>query len=197
MIVGAGIIPNIELAKNAGLETNIGGVKTNPFLQTSDADIFAAGDIASFPCLYTGTNLRIEHWIAAQDQGTHAAFNMLGKMVPYGSIPFFWTNHYGKGMQYVGAAMEWDEIHVDGVPRDNKFIAYYIKDNKVLAACAQGRGKDLLTIFEAMNQNAVPPADQIKSGAATPETIASKLKRNKGGGACKRKGCCQKKSVVQ
>ena len=159
VIVGAGIIPNTELAKNAGLETDIGGVKTNPFLQTSDQDIFAAGDIASFPCCYTGTNLRIEHWIAAQDQGTHAAFNMLGKMVPYGSIPCFWTNHYGKGMQYVGNATQWDEIHIDGVPQSNKFLAYYIKDNKVMAACGQGRGKDLLTIFEAMNQNALPPAD--------------------------------------
>ena len=74
----------------------------------------------------------IEHWITALDQGTYAAFNMLGKMVPYGNIPFFWTNHYGKGMQYVGNAMSWDEIHIDGVARDNKFIAYYIKDNKVM-----------------------------------------------------------------
>lgn len=152
VVVGAGNIINTDIAKAAGLELDKnGGVKCNPFMQTSDPDIFAAGDIASFPCWYTGTNLRIEHWITALDQGTHAAFNMLGKMVPYGNIPFFWTNHYGKGMQYVGNAMSWDEIHIDGVPRDNKFIAYYIKDNKILAACAQGRGKDLLTIFEAMN----------------------------------------------
>ena len=98
VVVGAGIIPNIELAQEAGLATDKGGVKTNPFLQTSDPDIFAAGDIAQFPCWYTGTNIRTEHWIVAQDTGTHAAFNMLGKMIPYGNIPFFWTNHYGKGM---------------------------------------------------------------------------------------------------
>jgi len=110
----------------------------------------------------------VEHWITAQDQGTYAAFNMLGKMTPYGNVPFFWTNHYGKGMSYVGNAMTWDEIHIDGVPRANKFIAYFIKDNKVHAACHQGRGGDLLTVFEAMGQNVMPSADLIKSGAETP-----------------------------
>ena len=151
VVVGAGAVMNTDLAKKSGIElSSNGGISTNPFLQTSDPDIFAAGDIASFPCLYTGTDVRIEHWINALDHGTYAAFNMLGKMIPYGNVPFFWTNHYGKGMQYVGNAQTWDEIHIDGVPRDNKFIAYYIKDNKVMAACAQGKGKDLLTVFEAM-----------------------------------------------
>lgn len=88
----------------------------------------------------------------------------MGKMIPYGTVPFFWTNHYGKGFQYCGNAREWDEIHIDGEPRTNKFIAYYIKNNKVMAAAAQGRNKDLLTVFEAMSQNVMPPADQIKSG---------------------------------
>jgi NADPH-dependent 2,4-dienoyl-CoA reductase/sulfur reductase-like enzyme len=137
VLIGAGMVPNTELAIQAGLQMDVnGGVSVNPFMQTSDTNIFAAGDIASYPCWFTGTNLRIEHWINALDQGSFAAFNMLGKMSPYGSVPFFWTNHYGKGMQYVGAAYSWDEVYVDGVPRDNKFIAYFIKDNKVLGACA-------------------------------------------------------------
>jgi hypothetical protein len=92
-------------------------------------------------------------------------------------------------------AMNWDEIHVDGEPRDNKFLAYYIKDNKVMAACGQGRGKELLTIFEAMGQSVMPPANLIKEGIETPQTIQKKLKGNKGG-ACKRKGCCKKKNLV-
>lgn len=127
-----------------------GGIRVSPFMQSSDEHIFVAGDIASFPLWHTGDQARIEHWITAQDQGSHAAFNMLGKMVPYGNIPIFWTNHYMKGMMYVGNAMKYDEVHVDGEPRDNKFVAYYIKDDKVLAASAQGRSKDILTIYEAM-----------------------------------------------
>ena len=197
VVVGAGMIPNTEIARDCGLDMDAnGGVKTNPFLQTSDDSIFAAGDIASVPSWQTGDYQRIEHWVVAQDQGAYAAFNMLGKMEAYGSIPFFWTNHYGKGMQYVGHATKWDEIHIDGVPRSNKFIAYYIHNNKVLAASGQGRGKDLFTVFEAMNQNVLPSADQIKSGAENFETITKKLVINKGG-ACRRANCCQKKNLVQ
>ena len=197
VVIGAGIELNTELAKSADLKMDSnGGINVNPFLQTSDPNIFAAGDIASFPSWSSGSQIRVEHWIVAQDTGSFAAFNMLGKMAPYGNVPFFWTNQYGKGMQYVGYAREWDEIYVDGVPRANKFIAYYIKDNKVLAAVAQGRGKDLLTIFEAMQQNVVPPADQIKSGAENTETISKKLKLSKGG-ACRRENCCHKKNLAQ
>lgn len=54
VVVGAGIIPNTELAKDGGLELKMGGIRTNPFMQTSDSDIFAAGDVATFPCWYTG-----------------------------------------------------------------------------------------------------------------------------------------------
>jgi len=60
---------------------------------------------------------------------------MLGKMTPYGNVLFFWTNQFGKGFQYVGQALSWDFVHVEGDPRSNKFMALYVKDNKVLAAC--------------------------------------------------------------
>jgi hypothetical protein len=59
---------------------------------------------------------------------------MLGKHVPYGNIPFFWTRNYNKGMSYVGFAKDYDEVHIIGDVMDNKFLALYIKDNKVLAA---------------------------------------------------------------
>lgn len=67
VIIGAGITPNNELAKSAGLTVDSanGGIKVNPFMQTSDSNIFAAGDIASVPHWYSGSNLRIEHWIVA------------------------------------------------------------------------------------------------------------------------------------
>ena len=153
VVVAAGTFPDTLIAREAGLDIDYEnmGVKTNTFMQTSDSNIFAAGDIASFPNWFSGSNLRVEHWNAAQDQGSYAAWNMLGKMLPYGAIPTFSSEHYGKGLQYVGSADGYDQVHVDGVTRGNNFIAYYIKDNKVLAACGQGRGKDVLTIYEAMN----------------------------------------------
>jgi len=61
-------------------------------------DIYAAGDIASYPYWHSGKRVRVEHWVVASDQGSTAAFNMLGKMVPYGKIPFFWTRFYNKSI---------------------------------------------------------------------------------------------------
>lgn len=104
-------------------------IKANPFLQTSDKDVYAAGDVCTFPFWYTGENTRIEHYINALDQGSYAAFNMLGKMVPYSNIPFFWTRNYNKGLQYAGYTKGYDKIHIDGDVMEGKFLALYIKNN--------------------------------------------------------------------
>lgn len=65
------------------------------------------------------------------DEGSHAAFNMLGKMVPFGNIPFFWTRHYNKSIQYVGNVQSFDEVFIQGDVAANKFVAFYIKDGKI------------------------------------------------------------------
>jgi apoptosis-inducing factor 3 len=110
--------------------------------------------------------------VTALDQGTFAAFNMLGKLIPYGSIPFFWTRNYNKSLQFVGNAQGFTEIHVDGDVAANKFIAYYInKQDQVIAVAGQGKSSALLSLFEALQQNVMPRASEIKSGAETPESI--------------------------
>jgi NADPH-dependent 2,4-dienoyl-CoA reductase/sulfur reductase-like enzyme len=134
IVVGAGVFPATKFLQGSGINLDArGGVICDPYLQTSAKDVFAAGDIASYPYWLTGKNQRIEHYVVAMDQGSHAAFNMLGKMVPFGSIPFFWTRHYNKTIQYVGYAEDFSEVFVQGDILANKFVAYYIKDNKVLA----------------------------------------------------------------
>ena len=82
VIIATSQEPNAGLAAMAGLKMDAdnGGIKTNPFMQTSDPDIFAAGAGASFPSWQLGEAIRVEHLAARQDQGSHAAFNMLGKM---------------------------------------------------------------------------------------------------------------------
>ena len=134
MLVGAGVLPATKFLQGSGIEMDArGGVVVNPFLQTSNKDVFAAGDIASYPYWVTGKHQRVEHYINAMDQGSYAAFNMLGKLVPFGGVPFFWTRHYNKSIQYAGYADEFDEVHVEGNLAEGKFTALYIKDNKVKA----------------------------------------------------------------
>lgn len=112
---------------------------------------------------------------------------MLGKFIPYGNTPFFWTRHYNKSIQYIGHAHSYDSVHVEGSVESNKFIAYYIKDNKVLAIAGQDKGADMLTMFEAFNQNKMPPADQLTSGAVTPKSLRESLQINSSG--CKNCRC--------
>lgn len=98
VLLGTGIAPATDFLASAVEKDKVGAIICDPFMQTSDKDIFAAGDIASFPYWQTGERVRIEHYVVALDQGSHAAFNMLGKMAPYGNIPFFWTRNYNKSL---------------------------------------------------------------------------------------------------
>ena len=95
VIVGTGVRPATTYLRESGIDMNKdGGIVCDPFLQTSVKDIYAAGDLVSYPYWPTGSRTRTEHWVVALDQGTNAAFNMLGKFEPYQQIPFFWTRHY-------------------------------------------------------------------------------------------------------
>jgi apoptosis-inducing factor 3 len=99
VILGVGVLPATKFLEGSGIQLDkVGAVVVDPFLQTTAKDVYAAGDIASFPYWVNGRQTRIEHYNVAMDQGSHAAFNMLGKMVPFGNIPFFWTRHYNKSI---------------------------------------------------------------------------------------------------
>jgi NADPH-dependent 2,4-dienoyl-CoA reductase/sulfur reductase-like enzyme len=134
VLVGAGVLPSTKFLQGSGLELDrMGGVVVDPFLQSNVKDVFAAGDIATYPYWITGKHHRVEHYLSAMDQGSHAAFNMLGKLVPFGNVPFYWTRHYNKSIQYAGYATDYDEVHIQGSVAEGKFVALFIKDNKVQA----------------------------------------------------------------
>ena len=111
---------------------------------------------------------------------------MLGKLIPFSNVHFYNTVVYGKTFQYIGLGMGWDQIHIDGSTKDGKFLAYYIKENNILAVLGLNRSEDILTLFEAMNQNKLPPASEILDGSCQVEDIKKQLKLNKNGGRCRR-----------
>lgn len=121
---------------------------------------------------------------------------MMNKLVPYGEIPFFWTRFYNKSIQYVGNAQSFDEVHIQGDIDAKKFVAFYIKDDRVHAVSGMDMGPHVLTYLEAMRQNVMPRASAIKSGQETFETISKRVKGNPGAGKCKRANCCQKKAAI-
>jgi 3-phenylpropionate/trans-cinnamate dioxygenase ferredoxin reductase subunit len=132
VVVGVGIEPRVELAQAAGLAIE-NGIVCDEHLQTSAPNIYAAGDVASAKHPLLARNIRVEHWANALNQGPAAARNMLGREEAYERIPYFFSDQYDVGMEYSGYVEQWDEVVFRGDPATREFIAFWLKDDRVLA----------------------------------------------------------------
>ncbi|KQR54243.1 pyridine nucleotide-disulfide oxidoreductase [Leifsonia sp. Leaf336] len=134
VIVGVGAVPVIELAEHAGLSVG-NGVLTDSSLRTSAPNVWAAGDIAFAVHPLIDTRLRSEHWANAIDGGTTAARALLGERVEYCAVPYFFTDQFDVGMEYAGFAplTKGAEVIYRGVPSTGEFIAFWVRDERVVA----------------------------------------------------------------
>ena len=132
VVVGVGVAPRVELAQRAGIEV-AGGIVVDEFLQTSRPGVFAAGDIASAWHPLYERGIRVEHWANALNHGVAAARSMLGARVAYDRIPYFFSDQYDVGMEYSGYAPTWDAVVMRGDPVTREFIAFWLRDGRVLA----------------------------------------------------------------
>ncbi len=145
VVIGAGVAPDVQLARTAGLELGeSGGVRCSSRLATSAPAVFAAGDICEYASPLHGKQLRIEHWDVAFNHGKTAALNMLGRDVPHETVPYFFSvlGDWGE-LEYVGPAREWDEEIVRGSFADGRFTTWYVRDGRLVAALTFGRSEDL------------------------------------------------------
>jgi NADPH-dependent 2,4-dienoyl-CoA reductase/sulfur reductase-like enzyme len=139
VLVAIGAAPRTALAEAAGLElaepAHGGGIAVDERLRTSDPDIHAAGDVASFPHALFGTRLRVEHWANALNGGPAAARAMLGRDVVHDRVPYFFTDQYDLGMEYSGWAPpgSYDEVVIRGDAGRREFIAFWVRQGRVLA----------------------------------------------------------------
>lgn len=132
VVVGVGAAPRTGLAEMAGLELK-NGVPVDAGLRTGVEGIYAAGDIANqFHPFYEG-RIRVEHWANARRQGFAAGRSMAGEEVVYDDLPYFYSDQYEVGMEYVGYATEWDEVVIRGSKESREFIAFWIKDGRIQA----------------------------------------------------------------
>jgi NADPH-dependent 2,4-dienoyl-CoA reductase/sulfur reductase-like enzyme/nitrite reductase/ring-hydroxylating ferredoxin subunit len=143
VVVGIGVRPRLALAERAGLKIDQ-GILVNEYLETGTPGIFAAGDIARWPDLHTGENLRIEHWVVAERQGQTAARNMLGQGRRFSDIPFFWSQHYDVPINYVGHAAKWDDVQVEGDIKSRDCLVRYRRRGKVVAIASVFRDLESL-----------------------------------------------------
>jgi 3-phenylpropionate/trans-cinnamate dioxygenase ferredoxin reductase subunit len=134
VIVGVGVRPATELAESAGLEVD-DGIVCDESLRTSDPDVFAAGDVASWQHPLLRRRLRVEHWANAHDSGPVAARAMLDHDVVHDALPFFFSDQYDVGLEYSGYVPP--EVTPDVVTRGDfasgHFMAFWL-DGKALLA---------------------------------------------------------------
>jgi len=145
VVVGSGAIPDVMLARKAGLELGeSGGVACDSGLRTSVEGIFAAGDMCEYDSVIHGRRLRIEHEEVAVEQGRHVARAMLGADWPYSEVPYFWSDLADWAtIEYVGPAAAWDEEVVRGDPSGGSFSVFFLDGGKVAAAATVDRPEDL------------------------------------------------------
>jgi 3-phenylpropionate/trans-cinnamate dioxygenase ferredoxin reductase subunit len=132
IVVGIGVAPRTELAEAAGLDVE-NGILVDERLSASADGVFAAGDVANARHPLLKTRLRVEHWHNALEQGPAAARSMLGGGDAYDRIPYFFSDQYDVGMEYAGHATEWDEVVFRGDVDAREFVAFWLKDGRVLA----------------------------------------------------------------
>jgi 3-phenylpropionate/trans-cinnamate dioxygenase ferredoxin reductase component len=146
VIIGAGVNPDVSLARRAGLQIgDRGGVVADAHLQTATPGVFVAGDIAEYVSVVNGgRRQRVEHWDVAFNHGKTAALNMLGKGVDHDAVPYFFSDLSDwAAIEYVGPAYDWDREIIRGSLRDGEFCVFYLDGGVVQGALSVGRSGDL------------------------------------------------------
>jgi 3-phenylpropionate/trans-cinnamate dioxygenase ferredoxin reductase component len=152
VVMGTGAVPDVMLARSAGLELGeTGGIACSSRLETSAAGVWAAGDACEYDSVVHGRRLRVEHWEVARAQGAAVAAAIMGSQEPFAEIPYFWSDLADWcSLEYVGPASEWDEEVVRGSVDDGEFTIFYLRGGRVAAALTVGRSDDLDRARELM-----------------------------------------------
>jgi len=144
VIVGIGVIPNVELANSAGLKVE-NGVEVNEFCQTSDSEIYAIGDVSWHYNKIYDRSLRLESVPNATEQAKIAALHINKKPKAYNSLPWFWSDQYNLKLQIAGLSNGYNDIVIRGdINKSRSFSAFYFKDNKLLAVDAVNSPREFM-----------------------------------------------------
>lgn len=170
IVVGIGAIPNVELARDAGLAID-NGIAVDTHLRTSDPDIFAAGDCCSFPLPhYGGRRVRLEAWRNAQDQGALAAANILGAGEAVAAVPWFWSDQYDFTLQIAGLADSTTQT-VRRDMADGAFILFHLDaSGRLLAASGIGPGNAIARDIRLAEMMIAAGTHPDPAALAAPET---------------------------
>ena len=161
VIIGVGITPNTQLAQEAGLKTD-NGILVDEFACTEDKDIVAAGDCTNHPNQLLNRRLRLESVPNATDQAKAAAASICGKEKAYCSHPWFWSDQYNMKLQIAGLNQGYDQVVLRGDhQQDRSFVAFYLKQGKLLAADCINRAKEFMISKQLLAKDIPVKAEQL------------------------------------
>ncbi len=143
VIVGVGILPNTELASDAGLDVD-DGIVVDDRCQSSDPSIFAIGDCTRHPNEIYGRTLRLESVHNAVEQAKTAAANLCGIETHYAEVPWFWSDQYDLKLQIAGLSDGYDDVVIRGNPADRSFACVYLREQRLIAVDAVNAPKDFV-----------------------------------------------------
>jgi 3-phenylpropionate/trans-cinnamate dioxygenase ferredoxin reductase subunit len=170
VIVGIGIVPNVELAAAAGLEC-ANGIRVDEHARTADPDVLAAGDCTSHPLPLYGRIVRLESVPNAVHQAKVAAATLLGSPSAYSEIPWFWSDQYDVKLQIVGLSHGYDDVVLRGDPAKRSFSAYYLAGRRLIAVDAINSAREFAHAKQLIGAAFMIDADVLRDPRTDPLTL--------------------------
>jgi 3-phenylpropionate/trans-cinnamate dioxygenase ferredoxin reductase subunit len=173
-IVGIGVLPNVELAQAAGIVCD-NGVMVDEYCRTSDPDVLAIGDCTNHPNPLLGCRLRLESVHNAQEQAKTAASTILGRLEPYGQVPWFWSDQYDLKLQIVGISSLTDQSVIRGEPASRSFTVFFLNGGRLTAAYAINSPREFMLSRKLIALGARPEPALLKDTSVSFKEIAEAL----------------------
>ncbi len=170
IVVGIGIMPDTELASAAGLEVE-NGIVVDEFGQTSDPNIWAAGDVTNHPNAILGQRIRLESVQNAMSQGKTVADAMCGNPSPYAEVPWFWSDQYDLKLQIAGLWEPTDTVVLRGDVSTRKFSVYYLRDGAVVAVNLINNMREFLPAKKLIAAHAKVDPSQLADTEVSVKTL--------------------------
>ncbi|KAG2182084.1 hypothetical protein INT43_007011 [Umbelopsis isabellina] len=167
VVLGVGVGPQTDYLKNSKsfkLEED-GSLKVDQHFKVEGFDnIYATGDIATFPYQHTGNPLRIEHFGFAENTGRTVALNIAKGPKEFTHVPYFWTAQHGKSIRYAGFAKDFDDVIIEGDLKELSFAAYYAQGEEILAIASLNKDPVVTYCAELLRIGKMPKASDIRNG---------------------------------
>lgn len=173
VLVGIGILPNMEIARDAGIACG-NGILVNEDAMTSEPDVYAIGDCAHRPLVHYGREGRLESVHNAIEQGKIAAANICGKPRPAEDVPWFWSDQYDTKLQIAGLSTDADTVVTRGDPASGHFAVFYFRDSALIAVDAVNSPPEFLTAKRLISTGASVSPEEVADTAVSMKDIMAR-----------------------